>query len=185
MSNRIINDKIYDENILSNQINSSIGQRSPIIKAKLDATNPSILNLSSEMSNRSKSNIFENNNIGNLNITKEYHPPNKISLFTNNLPFIPGHFKAFSNEVFSNPRIFNIIGGTQENDKSFDESENEDIFPYNYGGEINFEGGSINFWSGDPIEKNDDKVYIEDKINEEDKDGFNILEMLKKIKNQK
>lgn len=186
-------EEISEEITDSNNINPNMGPKSPVIKAKLDATNPSLLNLSEmsmSMSNRTNSNIFDNSNsnIGNMNNAKDYHPPTKLSLFSRNVSFVPGHIKANSNEVFSNIKILNNTESKQKKDNDSDEDlGNGDISPIKRK-EINFVGGNLNFWGGENNEEkhvDDEKVYIEDKIKQEDNEGLNILDMLKKMKNQK
>ena len=198
----IIYDEAPDKTIDLFQINAVIGQESPVIKAKLDTTNPSILNLSQNSSFKKEHNKMCSFNIGNMEeFKKDFHPPNKvISLFSNNNKFIPGHCKSFSNEIFSNPNLINFHGKNKENEKFNDEFIDNDESSYNKDGEINFEGGYINFnenGNEDEDEQNNGikNIYIENLINndiknieeddhEDNDEGYNILYMLKKRNSQ-
>ena len=144
---KIIYDEAPDKAIDLFKINTMIGQESPVIKAKLDNTNPSILNLSQNDSFKKQHNKMCSLNIENMEeFKKDFHHPNKVvSLFSNNNTFIPGHCKSFSNEIFSNPKLINFHGKNKENEKFNDEFYDNDDSSYNYDGEINFEGGHINF----------------------------------------
>ena len=180
------------EELDSNQINPFIGQKSPIIKPKLDDTIPSLLNLSemSSLQKASKNDSFNINHTDDFKINKNYSKLNTvIPLFNNNTNFIKTHNKAFSNEIFSNPKIFNFLGNIHENEKSYKDEEDDNSSYYEGG--INFEG-IINFWGDNNKEENNKKkVLIEDEngneneIEEDLHDGFNILNMLQKGKNRK
>lgn len=180
------------------KINEVIGQESPIIKAKLDNTNPSILNLSQNSSFKKEHNKLCSFNIENMEeFKKDFHPPNKVvSLFSNNNHFMPGHCKSFSNEIFSNPKLLNFHGKNKENEKFNDEFYDNDDSSCNYEGEINFEGGYINFNENGDEQNNEIKnICIENLINndiknieeddhDENDEGYNILYMLKKRNSQ-
>ena len=180
------------EELDSNQINPFIGQKSPIIKPKLDDTIPSLLNLSemSSLQKASKNDSFNINHTDDFKINKNYSKLNTvIPLFNNNTNFIKTHNKAFSNEIFSNPKIFNFLGNIHENEKSYKDEEDDNSSYYEGG--INFDG-IINFWGDNNKEENNKKkVLIEDEngneneIEEDLHDGFNILNMLQKGKNRK
>jgi hypothetical protein len=198
----IIYDEAPDKTIDLFQINAMIGQESPVIKAKLDTTNPSILNLSQNSSFKKEHNKMCSFNIENMEeFKKDFHPPNKvISLFSNKNTFNPGHCKSFSNEIFSNPNLINFQGKNKENEKFNDEFIDNDESSYNKDGEINFEGGYINFnenGNEDEDEQNNGikNIYIENLINndikniedddhEDNDEGYNILYMLKKRNSQ-
>ena len=198
----IIYDEAPDKTIDLFQINAVIGQESPVIKAKLDTTNPSILNLSQNSSFKKEHNKMCSFNIENMEeFKKDFHPPNKvISLFSNKNTFNPGHCKSFSNEIFSNPNLINFQGKNKENEKFNDEFIDNDESSYNKDGEINFEGGYINFnenGNEDEDEQNNGikNIYIENLINndikniedddhEDNDEGYNILYMLKKRNSQ-
>ena len=172
------------EEMDQNQIDPVIGQKSPVIRPKLDDTIPSILNLSSEMSSlqrASKDDSF------NFKINKNYLKANTIeSLFNKNAIFVKGHYKSLSNEVLTKPNFLNM----KEKEKNKKDNEDDDNSSY-YGGELNFDG-VINFWGGDHNEENEDikkgllienENEIENKIQiEEDNEGLNILNMLQKGK---
>ena len=197
---KIIYDEAPDKAIDLFKINTMIGQESPIIKAKLDNTNPSILNLSQNASFKKQHNKMCSLNIENMEeFKKDFHHPNKVvSLFSNNNTFIPGHCKSFSNEIFSNPKLINFHGKNKENEKFNDEYYDNDDSSYNYDGEINFEGGHINFnEKGNEDEQNNglknicienlinyDIQKIEDDDHEDNDEGYNILYMLKKRNSQ-
>ena len=162
-----------------NQIDPYIGQKSPIIKPKLDDTIPSILNLSSEMSSFQKTSKDDS---FNFRVNKNFIKAN--SLFNQRSTFVKGHYKSFSNEFFSNPNFFNMK--EKEKEKINKSNEDDDNSSY-YGGELNFDG-VINFWGGENNnEENEDfkkglliENEIENKIEIEDiNEGFNILNMLK------
>ena len=180
------------EELDSNQINPFIGQKSPIIKPKLDDTIPSLLNLSemSSLQKISKNDSFNINHIDDFKINKNYSKLNTvIPLFNNNTNFIKTHNKANSNEIFSNPKIFNFLGNIHENEKSYKDEEDDNSSYYEGG--LNFDG-IINFWGDNNKEENNKKkVLIEDEngneneIEEDLHDGFNILNMLQKGKNRK
>lgn len=193
----IIYDEEPDKAIDIFKINTMIGQESPVIKAKLDNTNPSILNLSQNSSFKKEHNKMCSLNIENMEeFKKDFHPPNKVvSLFSNHNNFMPGHCKSFSNEIFSNPKIMNFHGKNKENEKLNDEFDDNDDSSYNYDGEINFEGGYINFNENEDEQNNGIKnICIENLINNdiknieednyEDDEGYNILYMLKKRNSQ-
>jgi len=178
------------EELDSNQINPFIGQKSPIIKPKLDDTIPSLLNLS-EMSSLQKSNkndSFNINHIDDFKINKNYFKLNTvIPLFNNNPNFNKTHIKAYSNENFTNPQIFNFLN-IHEGEKS-NKDEEDDNSSY-YEGGLNFDG-IINIWGDNNKEENDKKkILIEDEngneneIEEDFHEGFNILNMLQKGKNK-
>ena len=169
-----------------NQIDPIIGQKSPVIRPKLDDTIPSILNLSSEMSSMQKNSKDDS---FNFKLNKNLNKANSlVPLFNQKSTFVKGHYKSFSNEVFTNPNFFNM----KEKEKANTNNEDDDNSSY-YGGELNFDG-VINFCGGDNNkEENEDikkgllienekeienKIEIEDDINE----GFNILNMLQKGK---
>jgi hypothetical protein len=197
---KIIYDEAPDKAIDLFKINTMIGQESPVIKAKLDNTNPSILNLSQNASFKKQHNKMCSLNIENMEeFKKDFHHPNKVvSLFSNNNTFIPGHCKSFSNEIFSNPKLINFHGKNKENEKFNDEYYDNDDSSYNYDGEINFEGGHINFnEKGNEDEQNNglknicienlinyDIQKIEDDDHEDNDEGYNILYMLKKRNSQ-
>ena len=180
------------EELDSNQINPFIGQKSPIIKPKLDDTIPSLLNLSemSSLQKASKNDSFNINHTDDFKINKNYSKLNTvIPLFNNNTNFIKTHNKAYSNEIFSNPKIFNFLGNIHENEKSYKDEEDDNSSYYEGG--INFDG-IINFWGDNNKEENNKKkVLIEDEngneneIEEDLHDGFNILNMLQKGKKRK
>ena len=197
---KIIYDEAPDKAIDLFKINTMIGQESPVIKAKLDNTNPSILNLSQNASFKKQHNKMCSFNLENMEeFKKDFHHPNKVvSLFSNNNTFIPGHCKSFSNEIFSNPKLINFHGKNKENEKFNDEYYDNDDSSYNYDGEINFEGGHINFnEKGNEDEQNNelknicienlinyDIKKIEDDDHEDNDEGYNILYMLKKRNSQ-
>ena len=188
----IIYDEPPDQTIDLFNINATIGQESPVIKAKLDNTNPSILNLSQNSSFKKEHNKMCSFNIGNMEeFKKDFHPPNKVvSLFSNNNTFNPGHCKSLSNEIFSNPNLINFHEKNKENEKFNDDDESS----YNYDGEINFEGGYINFNENENEDERNNEIkniYIDNLINndiknieeddhEDNDEGYNILYMLKK-----
>lgn len=192
-SKNIICDEIPEETYEPIKIEKEIGQKTPIIKAKLDDTNPSILNLS-QNSNSTSHIKMGSFNIGNLEeFKKDFHHPDKIlSLFSNNKNFIPSHMKAYSNEIFSNPKMLNFCGRNKENEKKIGEYFDNDDNSSNYEGELNFNGGFINF-AGEKEDSPDDVIKnicvenINNKdIEEEDEneEGYNILHMLKKRNSQ-
>jgi hypothetical protein len=197
---KIIYDEAPDKAIDLFKIHTMIGQESPVIKAKLDNTNPSILNLSQNASFKKQHNKMCSLNIENMEeFKKDFHHPNKVvSLFSNNNTFIPGHCKSFSNEIFSNPKLINFHGKNKENEKFNDEYYDNDDSSYNYDGEINFEGGHINFnEKGNEDEQNNglknicienlinyDIQKIEDDDHEDNDEGYNILYKLKKRNSQ-
>ena len=167
-----------------NQIDPIIGQKSPVIRPKLDDTIPSILNLSSEMSSMQKNSKDDS---FNFKLNKNLNKANSlVPLFNQKSTFVKGHYKSFSNEVFTNPNFFNM----KEKEKANTNNEDDDNSSY-YGGELNFDG-VINFWGGDHNEENEDikkgllienENEIENKIQiEEDNEGLNILNMLQKGK---
>lgn len=179
-----INDIPEEINDLENK-NPTLGQESPAVKPKLDDTLPSILNLSSEMSSMRKSKNDSFCIVESTKGTKNILPPNLSSLNKSN-HFVPGHAKALSNEVFSNLKILNFINHTQEKENNHRDDDDDSSY-YNYGSELNFEGGIENLWG----EKDDDikkKLFIEDEIKnekdieEEEHEGLNILNMLQKAK---
>jgi len=196
----IIYDEVPDKTIDIFKINAMIGQESPIIKAKLDNTNPSILNLSQNSSFKKEHNKMCSLNIENMEeFKKDFHPPNKvISLFSHNNTFMPCHCKSFSNEIILNPKIMNFHGSNKENEKLNDEFYDNDDSSYNYEGEINFEGGYINFnenlnedEQNNGIKNicienliNNDIKNIEENDHEDNDEGYNILYMLKKRNSQ-
>ena len=187
------------EEIDSNQIDLDpyLGQRSPIIKPKLDDTIPSLLNLSSEMSSMHKLNKNDSFNFGSIQFKKDYLKTNSLLSLFQKSNFTKSHYKSFSNEIFTNPKIFN----NPEADKKNKNYEEDDSSSY-YGGELNFDG-VINFWGDHNKEENEDikkKIIIDNdsdnenqiehkfenvNVNDEDfKEGFNILnELQKKTKN--
>ena len=179
------------EEIDSNHIDPLIGQKTPVIKPKLDDTIPSILNLSSEASfqKRNKNSSFH---IDNSKVNKNYVKYNSIiPIMHNNSNFNKIHCKALSNEVFTNPKVFNFLGSTQETEKSH-KDEDDDNSSYYEG--MNFDG-IINFWNDNIHEENEEnnkKVIIDDEngniheneIEEDINEGFNILNMLQKGKNK-
>ena len=190
--NYISND--IPEEIDSKEINPINGQKSPIIKPKLDDTLPSILNLSSEMSTSlrrpSKNDSFHiddfkiNNNLFKF---KSFIP-----LYNNNSTFIKCHCKASSNEIFTNPNIFNFLNIKESEKNKKDEEDDNSSY---YEGGLQFDD-VINFWGdnnkeqneeNDENEKNKKKVIIdyEDGNENEQEDineGFDILNMLQKGK---
>ena len=171
----------------TNKRNPIIGQKSPIIKPKLDDTIPSILNLSSEHSFQkpSKNGSFQ---IDNSEIKKNYIKYNSLfPMINNNSNFIKCHYKALSNEVFTNPKVFNFLGNAQEIEKSHNEQDDDNSSYYEGGMNLD---GIINFWHDDiheDKEENKKRVIIdyENEINDIEGDineGFNILNMLQKAK---
>jgi len=189
-SKKYIFDNIPEE-IDSNQIDPIIGQKSPVIRPKLDDTIPSLLNLSSEMSSMQKT--YKDDSFNMTNFNKNYLKSNTIIPIFNNpkSKFIKSHYKSFSNEVFTNPKIFNV----QEKEKNNKNNEEDDDSSY-YGGELNFDG-VINFWGDNNKEENEDgkkgllieneagiENKIENVIEEDINEGYNILNMLKKEKMQ-
>ena len=189
-SKKYIFDNIPEE-IDSNQIDPIIGQKSPIIRPKLDDTIPSLLNLSSEMSSMQKT--YKDDSFNMTNFNNNYFKSNTIIPIFNNpkSKFIKSHYKSFSNEVFTNPKIFNV----QEKEKNNKNNEEDDDSSY-YGGELNFDG-VINFWGDNNKEENEDgkkgllieneagiENKIENVIEEDINEGYNILNMLKKEKMQ-
>ena len=179
------------EELDSNQINLFIGLKSPIIKPKLDDTIPSLLNLS-EMSSLQKSrknDSFNINHLDDFKINKNYSKLNTvIPLFNNNSSFTKTHNKAYSNEIFSNPKIFNFLENILEDEKS-NKDELDDNSSY-YEGGLNF-NGVINFWGDNNKEENDKKriIFEDEKGNENDieedfHEGFTILNMLINGKNK-
>lgn len=188
-------DDIPEELLESNQINPIIGQKSPVLKPKLDDTIPSILNLSSEISGYQKGSKNNSFYLDNSTLKKNYiNSKSIISLYKGNNNFNKSHYKAYSNEIFANPKILNFLGNTQDSDKNNKHEDDDDNSSY-YDGELNFDE-VVNFWGGD-INKDENqeikkKLFLEDengneKENEEDiTEGFNILNMLQKgkIKNK-
>lgn len=160
-------------------INKSIGQQSPKIKPKLDDTIPSLLDLSSDISISKKTSKDDSFNLDS-SIGKNLISNKIISLFNKSLIFVPKHYKAFSNEVFGFPKIFNNLEENKE-----DEKNNEDS---NYCNEINF--GEKYFCkriNQTEIEEVKSNILIENinKIEEDDEtDGLYILNMLRKGKNK-
>ena len=179
------------EELDSNQINLFIGLKSPIIKPKLDDTIPSLLNLSemSSLQKSSKNDSFNINHLDDFKINKNYSKLNTvIPLFNNNSNFTKTHNKAYSNEIFSNPKIFNFLENILEDEKS-NKDELDDNSSY-YEGGLNFDG-VINFWEDNNKEENDKKrIIFEDEkgnkndIEEDFHEGFTILNMLIKGKNK-
>ena len=160
-----------------NTSNISLGQRSPKINHKLDDTFPSILHLS------------ENSNIENMNKTDSFNLDNlslktDFSLLKNNKNFIKGHYKAFSNEIFSIPKILNFYEINQKNEIFKDNKENE-FYYYNLKSEINLEK-SNNIYNEEELKNNILFEDLEENVNnledEEESDGFYILNILRKFK---
>ena len=188
-SKNYIFDDIHDipEEAETNQINPIIGQKTPIIKPKLDDTFPSLLNLSSEVSFKmqSKNDSFYKEN---SKINKNYFKYNTlIPIINNNSNFIKCHNKALSNEIFANPKVFNFSGNTQEKEKSHKEEDDNSSY---YGDGIIYDG-IVNFWNENILEENEKKVIIDDEnrnkneIEEDFYEGYNILNMLQKGKKEK
>ena len=173
-----------EEEYISN-ISQSIGQQSPRIKPKLDDTIPSILNLSSDISTSKKTSKDDSYNFDS-SIGKNFSSNKIISLFTKNSIFIPKHCKAFSNEVFGFTKRFNFNGKNLEEEKNTEDSN--DNFDYNYGNELNF--GIRNFCeekSQTEIEEVKKIILVEnmnDVEDDEENEGLNILNMLRKSKNK-
>ena len=195
MSKRYNFDDIPEELLESNQINPIIGQKSPVVKPKLDDTIPSILNLSSEVSSYQKESKNDSFYLDNFTLKKNYIKSNSImSVFKGNNDFNKSHYKANSNEIYTNPKIFNFLGNTQDSDKNNKHEDDDDNSSY-YGGELNFDG-VVNYWGGDSNKDENEeikkKLFLEDENgNEKEKEediteGFNILNMLQKgkIKNK-
>ena len=186
-----MNPKKYTINDIPEEIldpenkNPTLGQQSPTVKPKLDDTLPSILNLSSEMSSMRKSKNDSFCIVESTKGSKNIFPPNLASL-NKSSHFAPGHSKALSNEVFSNLKILNFINHTQEKEKNHRDDDDDSSY-YNYGSELNFEGGIENLW-GDNDEDIKKKLFIDDEIKnekdieEEEHEGLNILNMLQKAK---
>ena len=173
------------EELDQNQIDCIIGQKSPVIRPKLDDTIPSILNLSerSSIQNTYKDDSFNNK------INKNFSKASSLAPLANKKSnFVRRHYKSLSNEVFGKPNFLNIKGKEKNNQNN----EDDDNSSY-YGGDLNFDG-VINFCGDDDNkEENEDikkgllieneneienKIEIEDDIHE----GFNILNMLQKGK---
>ena len=173
-----------EEEYISN-ISQSIGQQSPKIKPKLDDTIPSILNLSSDISTSKKTSKDDSYNFDS-SIGKNFSSNKIISLFSKNSIFIPKHCKAFSNEVFGFTKRFNFYGKNFEEEKNKEDSN--DNFDYNYGNELNF--GIRNFCeekSQTEIEEVKKIILVEnmnDVENDEENEGLDILNMLRKSKNK-
>ena len=173
-----------EEEYISN-ISQSIGQQSPKIKPKLDDTIPSILNLSSDISTSKKTSKDDSYNFDS-SIGKNFSSNKIISLFSKNSIFIPKHCKAFSNEVFGFTKRFNFYGKNFEEEKNKEDSN--DNFDYNYGNELNF--GIRNFCeekSQTEIEEVKKIILVEnmnDVEDDEENEGLNILNMLRKSKNK-
>ena len=178
-----IND-IPEEIIDQEKQDPTLGQKSPAIKPKLDDTLPSILNLSSEMSSMRKSKNDSFCIMENSKLNKNILPPN-LSSINKSTKFVSGHCKALSNEMFGSLKILNFLNHTQE--KENNHKDDDDSSYYNYGSELNFEGGIENLW-GDKDEDIKKKLFIEDEIKnekdieEEEHEGLNILKMLQKAK---
>ena len=179
-----IND-IPEEIIDPEKQNPTLGQESPAVKPKLDDTLPSILNLSSEMSSMRKSKNDSFCIMENSKLNKNILPPN-LSSNNKSTKFVSGHSKALSNEVFGNLKILNFLNHPQEKENNHRDDDNDSSY-YNYGSELNFEGGIENLW-GDKDEDIKNKLFIEDEIKnekdieEEEHEGLNILNMLQKAK---
>ena len=185
------------EEIDLNEINPINGQKSPIIKPKLDDTLPSILNLSSEMSTSlRKQSKNESFHIDDFKINNNLLKFNNFFQFNSNSNFIKSHYKAYSNEVFGNPNTFNFLN-MKETEKNIKDEE-EDNSSY-YEGAIHFDE-VINFWEDNNKEENEEdqekeenkkKVIIdyedqnENQIEEDINEGFDILNMLQKGKKEK
>ena len=165
--------------------NPTLGQESPTVKPKLDDTLPSILNLSSEMSSMRKSKNDSFCIMENGKFSKNILPPNLSSL-NKSSHFVPGHNKALSNDVFNNQKILNFLNHTHGKENN-NRDDDDDSSYYNYGSELNFEGGIENLWT-DRDEDITKKLFIEDEIKkekdieEEEHEGLNILNMLQKAK---
>ena len=182
-SKNYIFDDISEE-IETKQINPIIGPKTPVIKPKLDDTIPSLLNLSSEVSfqKQSKNDSFHKEN---SKVNKNYFKYNTLIQINNNSNFIKSHYKALSNEIFTNPKVFNFLGNTQETEKSHKEEDDNSSY---YGDGMNFDG-IINFWNdniNEEKENNKKKVFIDNEnVNELEEDineGYNILSVLQKSK---
>jgi hypothetical protein len=179
-----IND-IPEEIIDPENKNPALGQESPAVKPKLDDTLPSILNLSSEMSSMRKSKNDSYCIMENIKLNKNILPPNLSSL-NKSSHFAPGHMKALSNEVFTNQKMLNFLNHTQGKENNHRDDEDDSSY-YNYGSELNFEGGIENLW-GENEEDIKKKLFIGDEIKnvkdteEDEHEGLNILNMLQKAK---
>ena len=167
-----------EEEYISN-ISQSIGQQSPRIKPKLDDTIPSILNLSSDISTSKKTSKDDSYNFDS-SIGKNFSSNKIISLFTKNSIFIPKHCKAFSNEVFGFTKRFNFYGKNLEEEKNTEDSN--DNFDYNYGNELNF--GIRNHTEIEELKKIILVENMNDVENDEENEGLDILNMLRKSKNK-
>ena len=173
------------EEAYSNQIIPIIDPKAPIIRPKLDETIPSILNLSSEKSSYQKSRKASYNNDEYKYYNNSVKKNNVIPLFNFNPNFIKTHYKANSNEVFSNPKIFNFLGSTQETEKINKDGEDDDSSYYCEEFNIN---EVVNYWDENFKENNEDikkKLFIDfgnENHNEFNDEGLNILNMLKNRK---
>ena len=152
---------------------SFIGQKSPEIKPKLNDTNPSLLNLSSQIFSKKacEKDSFDSEINGKNFISSN----NLISLFNKSSFFISGHFKSSSNDVFKLPKFYFLEN--QENEKySEDEENSNNNFNYNFENEI------INFGQdrANEEEKNIFCENINETSEEDDDEGLYILSMLRK-----
>ena len=175
-----MNSKNYSEEEYISNISQSIGQQSPKIKPKLDDTIPSILNLSSDISTSKKKKSKDDSYNFDSSIGKNFSSNKIISLFSKNSIFIPKHCKAFSNEVFGFTKRFNFYGKNLEEEKNTEDSN--DNFDYNYGNELNF--GIRNQTEIEEVKKIILVKNMNDVEDDEENEGLDILNMLRKSKNK-
>ena len=159
-------------NISEEMTDSFIGQKSPEIKPKLNDTNPSLLNLSSEIFSKKacEKDSFDSDKNGKNFISSN----NLISLFNKSSFFVSGHLKSSSNEVFKLPKIY--FTEDKENEKNNNEENVNNNFKYN------FENEFINF--GQDNSNEEEKIIFCENLNEtseeDDDEGLYILNMLRK-----
>ena len=159
-------------NISEEMADSFIGQKSPEIKPKLNDTNPSLLNLSSEIFSKKtcEKDSFDSDKNGKNFISSN----NLISLFNKNSFVVSGHFKSSSNDSFKLQKFY-----FSENEKNDDDEENTNN-NLNY----NFENEFINFGQ-DNAKEEEKNIFCEninDSSEEDDDEGLYILNMLRKGK---
>lgn len=198
-------DELPLENKNSYISSSSLGKKAPLLKPKLEDTFPSLLNLSSELTDpRTKNKIDSFTKEAPINNDFLKKASQILGLALN---FFPTHEKALSNEEFQNLRKLNIntvvdifkknenlnINKDNKNEDSFDEADSY-LDPSNPLSNINFEGvDDLNVDDEnkdlEPIENTDffldennckEEVHKENEAEEEDEEGYNILFMLKK-----
>lgn len=184
--NYIIED--IPEEIDNIQINPIIGEKSPIIKPKLDDTLPSILNLSSEKPSFQKSRKISYNNEEFKYYNGCVKSNSIIPMININQNFNKTHCKSNSNEVFLNPSFIKFLESTQETEKNHKKVEDDDSSYYSGEFKIN---EVVNFWNESHNEKNEfikKKLFVDNEDgnqNEYEEEGLFILNMLKKGNSKK